>query len=102
MIELNGLANLKILLDELTDNLPNDDRVTVPAAKMYEQLELLNRYMVAYARWTAKEIEEHNSEYDHVTKTNPPRWHEVRMNPNRYPTNHEELDGLKQEKSKKV
>lgn len=99
MIELNGLANLKILLDEMTENLPNDDRVTVPAAKMYQQLELLNRYMVAIgtrlqASEKAMALNDINFEI--------PYWHEVKANPKLFPTNHEVHGGSKQEKLEKV
>jgi len=97
MIELNGLANLKILLDQMTENLPNDDRVTIPAAKMYQQLELLNRYMVAHDAWS-QECMVRIMDGQTVNIANPPHWHEILANPKAFPTNHEVHGGPKQEK----
>ena len=101
-MELNGLANLKVLMDELSTQLPNDDRLLIPMSKMYQQLELMNRYMVAYHQWSAGEIKLHNEEYQHVTKTRPPYWHEILANPKQFPTNHEVLNGSKQKEPQKV
>ena len=75
-IELNGLANIKILLDDLTSNSPNLDEVLVPAAKIYQQLDVLERYMLAVAD-AARE------------GRTPPYWHEVRENKDKYPLNKE-------------
>lgn len=79
-IELNGIANAQILLDELNHiapSLTNDQYDCV--AKTYEQLELLERYMIAYS----KAVRE---------GTEPPYWHEVRENPKAYPLNREITD----------
>ena len=75
-IELNGVANIKILLDDLTSNSPNLDEVLVPAAKIYQQLDVLERYMLAVAD-AARKGEQ------------PPYWHEVRENKDKYPLNKE-------------
>lgn len=101
-MELNGLANLKILLDELTSQLPNDNRLLYPTAKMYQQLELLNRYMIAYESWAQGHLKEHALDYHHVVTNKPPFWHEVLANPKNFPTNHERLNGLKQKGQTKV
>ena len=75
-IELNGVANIKILLDDLTSNSPNLNEVLVPATKIYQQLDVLERYMLAVA--------------DAASKGEPPPfWHDVRDNKNKYPLNKE-------------
>jgi hypothetical protein len=75
-IELNGVANIKLLMDELTSNAPNNDEILVPAAKIYQQLDILERYMLAVA--------------DAANKAQvPPYWHEVRDNKQNYPLNKE-------------
>ncbi len=75
-VELNGVANIKILMDELTNHAPNNDEILVPASKIYQQLDLLERYMLAVT--------------DAVNKgEKPPFWHEVRENKQNYPTNRE-------------
>lgn len=83
MIELNGVANIKVLLDELSNNLPNDDKLLVPVAKLYRELEMLNRYMTAIGTETQKVK-------DSITI---PFWHEVKANPAKYPTLHEKVYG---------
>lgn len=74
-IELNGLSNLHILIDKIEEGFgqghPDADNAK-------EQLVLLERYMIAYA-------EAMNA------GTKPPYWHEVRENPNLYPTNRERV-----------
>ena len=73
-MELNGLANLHILVDQL-DHL-NDHKQQAIRAAIKQQLDLLERYMVAYA-----------NAYDKVIDI--PAWHEVRENPKGYPLNRE-------------
>lgn len=78
MIELNGVANIKMLMDQLTSNAPNNDEILVPAAKIYQQLDILERYMVAIGSYIA---------HGDVKDVRPPYWHEVRDNKNQYPLN---------------
>jgi len=78
MIELNGVANIKILLDDLVRNAPNNDEVLIPAAKIYQQLDVLERYMVAIGQYIS---------HGDLKDTRPPYWHEVRENKELYPLN---------------
>lgn len=78
MIELNGVANIKILLDELVSNSPNNDEILVPATKIYQQLDLLERYMVAIGSYIS---------HGDLKDVRPPYWHEVRENKDQYPLN---------------
>ena len=73
-IELNGLANLHLMIDQLDQYSSYDYRESLQ--EMREQLVLLERYMLA------QQVAKDNN-------TVPPFWHEVRENPNQYPTNRE-------------
>jgi hypothetical protein len=79
-IELNGLANISMLLQVEVDK-KNEQMVmnveTFDSIK--KQIELLERYMLAY-----------NKAINEGTKT--PYWHEVRDNPTLYPLNREIAD----------
>lgn len=81
-LELNGVANITMLINMETDT-SADGRVTMNAETLVsikEQLVLLERYMLA--RETAL-----------TNKTDAPFWHEVRENPELYPTNRERHTG---------
>lgn len=73
-IELNGVANARLLLDSMTHEfLPPHSK---SSTKMKEQLILLERYMIAYNKA--------------VNNNKPtPNWHDITANPNKYPTNNE-------------
>lgn len=82
-IELNGVANLHIIIDEIKDgdtahNLyrgkTQDLTESVEAAR--EQLFLLERYMIAFTEAMNKGVR-------------PPYWHEIKENPDKYPRNGE-------------
>lgn len=73
-IEINGVANLLILVDELAHSSRDFNKEVIVDIK--NQLDLLERYMLAY-----------NHAVNSETKT--PYWHEVRQNPILYPTNRE-------------
>jgi hypothetical protein len=75
-IELNGVANIKMLMDELVANAQNNEGVMVYADKIYKQLDILERYMLAVAD-AARRSER------------PPFWHDVRDNKDKYPLNKE-------------
>lgn len=72
-IELNGVANLSMMVDLLVleEKLPADE-----AIKMKEQLDLLERYMLVLAK-NSQEIKP------------IPAWHEVRENKLAYPNRRE-------------
>jgi hypothetical protein len=72
-IELNGVANIKLLMDELTSNAPNNDEILVPAAKIYQQLDILERYMLALSDAASLGLQ-------------PPAWHEVVENRKKFPS----------------
>jgi len=83
-LELNGLANIDILL-QMADSNSNDENFTKISKKTYEtiklQLKLLERYMLAYN--------------DAVSKNQQtPYWHEILANPTFYPTNRDRLNKL--------
>lgn len=74
-IELNGVANISLLIQ--THSQISDGNFIIPGSTMVlinEQLELLERYMIAYRDAVSNGVKE-------------PFWHEVRANPNLYPRN---------------
>ncbi len=81
-LELNGVANIHMLLDLEADE-SNDGRVAMNVETLVSiktQLDLLERYMLA-----REEAVKNN--------TDAPFWHEVRENPKNYPTNRERHTG---------
>ena len=88
-MELNGVANLHLLVEKLEGELKEYIPYSVPyqlamkdIKQMKKQLELLERYMIALD--TLEDGEE------------PPYWHEVRLNPERYRTRKEMMYSQKQ------
>ena len=83
-MELNGIANLHILVDQLPiDN--GEDLETYN--KIKEQLDLLERYMLAVQDAIKTERNNYNNDYARYEEI--PAWHEVRENPAKYPLNKE-------------
>ena len=85
-IELNALANMKMLFEleteECQDASTNETLIMMNQEtfnSVKQQLELLERYMLAY-----------NKAINNNTQT--PYWHEVRDNPTLYPLNREIAD----------
>ena len=75
-IELNGVANLLILLDNVEEEMCTiTESQVVDMKEMRKQLDTLHRYMIAYNKAI-------NSQ------TDVPKWHEVRESPSKYPNNH--------------
>ena len=72
-IELNGVANIAILLWQLENK---DVETSEVSSKIVKELDFLERYMLAL-----KFAAENN--------TNPPAWHDIKANPENYPTNKE-------------
>jgi hypothetical protein len=99
-MEVNGVANIKILVDQLEEEAGHDmelmpDFVTEVTYQIQEQLLLLERYMLAYADHKASITAGH---YGDLTFTTPePLWHEVRENPEKYPTGQERINGMKKQ-----
>lgn len=89
-MELNGIANITMLVQSLERSLLDrhplgaDDQHTIKAIK--QQLEYLNRYMIAYADYASAMqtgLECFQGPFDEVKH---PIWHEILENPNKYPT----------------
>ena len=78
-IELNGIANIKMIMDFSIESHDDDGTLVITPdvlEQMQEQLDLLERYMLAY----------NEAVNDNVST---PFWHEVTNNPSAYPTNNE-------------
>lgn len=76
-IELNGVANITVLLETVKQDFGFDydiDEGLKAIASISEQLDLLERYMLAYARAVENDV-------------TPPAWHDVRDNTSLYPKN---------------
>ena len=73
-IELNGVANIKMLMDHLLRGTPSLDECHITMAKIYQQLDLLERYMVEVQRAVSED-------------RSPAYWHEVREHKDKYPLN---------------
>jgi hypothetical protein len=92
-MELNGLANISILVSELKmaielSDASNQEELSDHIDDIKQQLDLLNRYMTAVG--TALEKLGHSTENPVI-----PMWHEVRETPSEFPTNRERLSGSK-------
>ena len=72
-MELNGVANIMILVDQITQESESNNHINV-AIKIKEQAEMLERYMLAF-----------NDAVNKQEKS--PYWHEIRENPSKYPRN---------------
>jgi len=100
-MELNGVANLKILIDEIGDfeGYENQDKLNVLVEKAQEQLLLLERYMLAYTDAANDAIAE--SAYQECCQPiKAPMWHEVRENPTQYSTGRERVEAYKKQVGK--
>jgi hypothetical protein len=75
-VELNGVANIKILTDEIREDAKknNNEHVLNLTEKIDQQLDILERYILAVADSARKD-------------KLPPYWHEVRENKQNYPLN---------------
>jgi hypothetical protein len=78
-IELNGVANISLLIDSATTTVvehETDFLLLSPDIKdsIKSELKLLERYMIAYCKAINSGV-------------NPPAWHEIRENPSQYPDN---------------
>jgi len=78
-IEINGLANIHILIDSMSEEHGHNgqlDYADEQFSKVKKQLEMLERYMIAFAEATQK-------------GEKPPYWHEVLANPKNFKLNKE-------------
>jgi hypothetical protein len=92
MIELNGVANIHLLVDQLAITSP-EDLETFKQIK--EQLVLLERYMLAVADHAASI--KAGAYGALIIGQEVPFWHEVRENPEQYPTGRERMAGMKRQ-----
>lgn len=108
-MELNGVANIKMLTDQIEElvksNKSQFGEIGGLAHEIKQQLNTLERYMLAqedYRRsvsfektYTKNEPGMWNHEYIRVFFEKPdPMWHEVRENPEKYPTLKERMSGI--------
>lgn len=88
-MELNGLANLTMLVSALEQmefsNQEEADFLKKTVERMCTELDTLNRYMVA----VGEAIE------DTAAQDKVPFWHEVREAKDKYPTLREKMEGRK-------
>jgi hypothetical protein len=74
-MELNGVANMKMILDMMVEDYPYLDERLVEVSRLYKQLDLLERYMIAV------------SDYENAGQVGEyPMWHEILQNPKAFPT----------------
>jgi len=78
MIELNGIANIKILMDNLIGTVPYRDETLVEAAEIYQQLDLMERYMVEVGKAM-------------MENRKPAYWHEIRENKEKFELNNKKV-----------
>ena len=90
-MELNGVANMKMLLESGAGS----DMPTSTLNALMEQLNLLERYMIAYGEHT--QSIKAGAYGALIIGKEAPFWHEVRMNPEQFPNNRERIDNLKKE-----
>jgi hypothetical protein len=85
-MELNGIANITMILQEALETGKIDAAVYGDVSL---QLNLLNRYMIAYTDWTRDPYA--------LALGRAPYWHEVREDFTKYPTLQERVQGIKTE-----
>lgn len=90
-MELNGLANIHMMLQ--TAKMDNTKIDPILADKITEQLHLLERYILAYTM--AMEVQVETAERGEPVVDSVPFWHEVRQNPELYPSLKDRVDILK-------
>ncbi len=93
-MEINGLANIKILVDmAVMDNTESHTTIDVEVAdKILEQLQLLERYMLAYED-AAEDTVGEAAHLECYQEIKPPHWHEIKANPGKYPLLKEIMNG---------
>jgi hypothetical protein len=92
-MELNGLANIKMILQEALTH----DKVDYDVyEEVNTQLDLLERYMIAYSKRAENAVNAvcHGG---FLVQPEPLYWHEVRENITNYPTLREIVEEARQE-----
>jgi hypothetical protein len=91
-MEVNGVANIHLIVDAAVE-FGNMNKQT--AAQIKEQLLLLERYMLAYAdHCYSKKAGSYGAL---IVGVEEPLWHEVRENPELYPTGQERINNYKKQ-----
>lgn len=97
-MEVNGVANIKLLVEQLKDHGDMEvmsSHVDEITEKIEEQLNILERYMLAYADHC--ESKQAGAYGALIVKVEEPLWHEVRENPEQYPNGRERIEGFKKQ-----
>lgn len=90
-MELNGVANIKMFLQSGAGG----DMPTSTLNTIMEQLEFLERYMLAYADHKASI--KSGSYGAQIIGVEEPLWHEILANPKDYPTASERMVAMKKQ-----
>ena len=93
-MEFNGLANLHLLLEKIP---VWEDEEAKAYEQIKEQLDLLERYMLAVSDAQAKAELFWQTATGLSTYVELPMWHEIKANPKAYPNGRERLDGIKKQ-----
>ncbi len=91
-MEVNGVANIKMIIDSAKEADLIHPQIAADIAK---QLLLLERYMLAYA--DHKTSIKAGAYGALVVGTEEPMWHEIRENPEQYPTGSERMQNYKKQ-----
>ena len=97
-MELNGVANIDVMIQMAQANETIDPQL---AKDIKEQLDLLERYMLAYknARDENESVLYNGFGTDMFSLV--PKWHEVRENKEKYPNMKEFINGVEKNSNKK-
>lgn len=86
-MELNGIANLHILIDGLAELYCID---TVRLEKIKEELDFLERYMVQVSKDAQNPVEIRSNGFTKTAVKLTP-WHEIKANKHLYPKNNGQI-----------
>jgi len=96
-MELNGVANIHMIVDSLFEKLTSgqiDKTVYEDISSIKDQLDLLERYMLAYKKAAGNALVEAKFEYN-LPDIKAPYWHEVKAEPSKFPNNRERFQIVK-------
>ena len=94
-MEINGIANIKLLVEMGVMENVEHHQVIDPALadKIIEQLDTLERYMLAYKSTSDSLLKCAINRLDHNGSIKIPAWHDVRDNKDKYPLLRERMSG---------
>lgn len=101
-MELNGVANIKLLTDHLRSELAENETIVKNFDKINEQLDVLERYMLAYGEYTeaiknSLNCDKNDLNCDKNTPPKEPVWHEVRADRLKYLNAREKMENFKKQ-----